>query len=243
MPHSDLTTSAQDLIKAVWAHAEWTGEPATASGLAERLGLRVSTVSDSLRRLSDQGLIDHARYGKVALTDSGRDVAIAMVRRHRLIETFLVEKLGYGWDEVHDEAEALEHVVSERLVSRIDEMLGFPTRDPHGDPIPSAEGVPHRPDALPLHEVSGPARVMVERISDRDPEMLQYFLARGIVVDAVLDVLPAEPFSEAVSIELATDDEAAETLRLGAAASSAVWVSPVPGDGGEPASAPEQTPA
>ena len=105
--------------------------------LAERIGVSASTASESIRKLADQGLVDHEKYGAVTLTERGRDAALAMVRRHRLMETFLVRELGYGWDEVHDEAEVLEHAVSDRMVDRIDAKLGFPRRDPHGDPIPA----------------------------------------------------------------------------------------------------------
>src|SRR5688572_32266526 len=112
-----------------------------------------------------------------------------MVRRHRLIEAFLVQALKYTWDEVHDEAETLEHAVSDLMVDRIDAYLGYPTRDPHGDPIPSANGVVHRPNAAQLTTTQPNTQVRVERISDADPKMLQYFADQGIVVDAQLHVL------------------------------------------------------
>ena len=116
--------------------------------LAERIGVSASTASESIRKLADQGLVDHEKYGAVTLTEAGREAALAMVRRHRLMETFLVTELGYGWDEVHDEAEVLEHAVSDRMLDRIDAKLGHPTRDPHGDPIPAADGnVPTPPRA------------------------------------------------------------------------------------------------
>ena len=108
--------------------------------LAERLGVSASTASESIRKLAEQGLVHHEKYGAVTLTDRGRHAALAVVRRHRLLETFLVSELGYGWDEVHDEAEILEHAVSDLMLDRIDAKLGHPTRDPHGDPIPAADG-------------------------------------------------------------------------------------------------------
>lgn len=113
--------------------------------LAEKIGVSASTASESIRKLAEQGLVDHEKYGAVTLTEAGRRAALEMVRRHRLLETFLVNELGYAWDEVHDEAEVLEHAVSDRLVARIDAKLGFPQRDPHGDPIPATDGqVPTR---------------------------------------------------------------------------------------------------
>ena len=118
--------------------------------LAERIGVSASTASESIRKLADQGLVDHEKYGAVTLTDAGRRAALAMVRRHRLMETFLVRELGYSWDEVHDEAEVLEHAVSDRMLDRIDAKLGHPTRDPHGDPIPAADGQVRTPPARQL---------------------------------------------------------------------------------------------
>ncbi len=117
---------AQDYLKVIWTVQEWSRERVSTKLLSERIGVSASTVSEAIRKLSDQGLVDHARYGSIALTDAGRSAAVSMVRRHRLIETFLVNELGYGWDEVHDEAEVLEHAVSDRMIDRIDAKLGFP---------------------------------------------------------------------------------------------------------------------
>ncbi|MGO3886259.1 MAG: metal-dependent transcriptional regulator, partial [Mycetocola sp.] len=122
MTVSDLTPTSQDYLKVIWSLQEWSDAPVTASQIAQRLGVRVSSVSDAVRKLGEQGFVDHKRYGSVTLSDSGRIHAISMVRRHRLIETFLVETLGYQWDEVHDEAENLEHAVSDLMVSRIDSL-------------------------------------------------------------------------------------------------------------------------
>ncbi len=145
MPVSDLSSTAQDYLKLIWSATEWASTPMTVTAMAERLGVRPSTVSVGIKKLVKQGLVKHAPYGSIELTDAGGEHAVAMVRRHRLLETFLVNMLGYGWDEVHDEAEILEHAVSEKLIERIDRKLGHPTRDPHGDPIPTADGHPHLP--------------------------------------------------------------------------------------------------
>ena len=136
----DLTTVAQDYLKVIWTAQEWSLEKVSTKMLAERIGVSASTASESIRKLADQGLVNHEKYGAVTLTEAGRRAALAMVRRHRLMETFLVRELGYSWDEVHDEAEVLEHAVSDRMLDRIDAKLGHPTRDPHGDPIPAADG-------------------------------------------------------------------------------------------------------
>lgn len=222
MSVSELSSSTQNYLKIIWNLQEWSSAPVTASNLAERLGLRLSTVSDAIRKLTEQGLIEHARYGSVTLTPTGRAYAVAMVRRHRLIETFLVQVLHYTWDEVHDEAESLEHAVSDLMIDRIDVLLGHPTRDPHGDPIPSANGVVTRPDAVQLTTVQPNIRARVERISDADPRMLQYFADQGIVVDAQLDVLEGEPYANVVVVQVAGREH---TINLGCAATDAIWVS------------------
>lgn len=223
MSASDLSTSTQDYLKAIWSLQEWSDSPVTASVIAGRVGLKLSSVSDAVRRLTEQGLLEHTRYGSVELTATGRAHAVEMVRRHRLLETFLVRMLGYDWDQVHDEAEHLEHAVSDLMIDRIDELLGHPTRDPHGDPIPSADGTTHRPDAVPLAGTAPGTTVRVERISDSDAALLQYFAEQGVVMDAELEVIPSEPYSGAVVVRVAGR---ANSITLGTAAASSVWVSP-----------------
>lgn len=137
-----LSTMAEDYVKLVWKASERGGDGGLATrDIAAALHVSASTVSGNLRKLDRDGLIEHTLYRGVVLTPLGQQAAVAMVRRHRLIETFLVERLGYSWDEVHTEAEALEHAVSETFLDRVDADLGHPTHDPHGDPIPSADGV------------------------------------------------------------------------------------------------------
>ena len=186
-----MTAVAQDYLKTIWTTQEWSPERVSTKLLAERLGVSASTVSESVRRLADQGLVDHEKYGGVTLTEAGRAAALAMVRRHRLLETFLVSELGYGWDEVHDEAEVLEHAVSDRLLDALDDRLGRPARDPHGDPIPDRDGLVLRPDAVPLAGIAGGAAT-VARVDDRDPLVLRHLAAEGIGLDTVLEVLAAE---------------------------------------------------
>ncbi|WP_434142743.1 iron dependent repressor, metal binding and dimerization domain protein [Leucobacter sp. gxy201] len=227
MSVDSISPSMQNYLKVIWSLQEWSEAPVTNSAIAEAAGVRLSTVSDALRKLSDLELIGHAPYGSVTLTEIGHQHAVAMTRRHRLLETFLVQMLDYEWDEVHDEADRLEHAVSDELVDRVDRVLGFPTRDPHGDPIPGADGRVHRPDAVVLQLASAPGRVRVERISDADNEMLQYFASRGIVVDAELELLPSEPYAETVTVQLAGTGE---PISLGPAASSSIWVSAMPDD-------------
>lgn len=222
MAVDDLSESAQNYLKVIWGLQEWSDAPATASVIAEKAGVRTSTVSGAVSKLTEQGLVEHAPYGAVKLTDRGRTYALTMVRRHRLIETFLVELLGYGWDEVHDEAERLEHAVSDDLVARIDARLGHPTRDPHGDPIPLADGTLQVPPAIQLSHLDGGGRVRVERIADDDPELLKFFAERGVIVGAHLQVRPGSPFSEAIEVCV---DGGPNYFGLGNTAAAAVHVS------------------
>ena len=207
MPVSDLTNTAQDYLKVIWSATEWSATPITVTVLAERMGVRPSTVSDGIKRLAERGFLIHAPYGSIELTDVGRAHAVAMARRHRLLETFLVETLGYGWDEVHDEADVLEHAVSDLMINRIDEQLGHPTRDPHGDPIPSADGRPHRPTATQLTNANPGQELTIARISDADPSMLRYFADIGLTPDTKLTVLQRRPYVDLTTVCLVGQTE------------------------------------
>ncbi len=223
----DLTTVAQDYLKVIWTAQEWSPDKVSTKLLAERIGVSASTASESIRKLADQGLVDHARYGAVTLTEAGRQAALAMVRRHRLMETFLVRELGYGWDEVHDEAEILEHAVSDRMLDRIDAKLGFPTRDPHGDPIPAPDGRVPTPPARQLSICSVGEDGVVARISDADPEMLRYFDSVGIALDSRLTVVARRDFAGMISVAVHSpvdQDGATTTVDLGSPAAEAIWV-------------------
>jgi DtxR family Mn-dependent transcriptional regulator len=186
--------AVEDYVKVVYAHTEWQPDPITTSVLAGRLGLAASSVTEMVKKLAAQGLVDHVPYGAVTLTTDGTALALRMLRRHRLIETWLVQHFGYGWDEVHDEAEVLEHSLSDRLLDRIDEQLEFPTRDPHGDPIPGRDGRIEQPDAVLLRAVAAGETVRVVRISDRDPLLLRHLEAEAVTLDVVFSVVSVDPF-------------------------------------------------
>lgn len=218
---SELSSSTQDYLKAVWSLSEWTDTPVTAKSIAERLGLKLSSVSDAVRKLSEQGLLTHAPYGAVSLTDRGREHALAMVRRHRLIETFLVEALGYRWDQVHDDAEVLEHAVSDFMIERVAEYLGHPESDPHGAPIPAADGTVQQSDATRLTDATPGQRARVTRIAFADPDLLQFFAGQGIGYGTVLNVLPSAPYSDAMAVVAEGFDD---HLTLGRPATDTVWV-------------------
>ena len=154
-----------------------------------------------MQRLVRQGLVTHEPYGRVRLTEQGRGVALGMVRRHRLLETYLHEALGFSWDEVHEEAEILEHAVSERLLNRLDKVLGYPTRDPHGDPIPRADGSSAEIPGVPLDTLPVGNGGEVERLPDRDPQALRAWEEVGLVPGAYVVVLASETGGIVVSLE------------------------------------------
>lgn len=185
-----ISPVAQDYLKVIWAATEWGDPPITTSALAARFGTSASNVSDTLRRLAGQGLVHYQPYRPVELTRAGERLAIAMVRRHRLIETFLARVVGYGWDEVHDEAERLEHAVSERFLERIDDLLGHPSHDPHGDPIPGVDSGPSLGGQRLAGVQGGICRVV--RVSDADPEVLARLHSSGIRPGVEIDVAVVE---------------------------------------------------
>jgi DtxR family Mn-dependent transcriptional regulator len=213
-----LTAVAQDYLKVIWSAQEWTDRPVTTKALAARLGVGTSTVSETVRRLVDAGWVSHEPYGAVGLTEEGRAHALAMVRRHRLLETFLVAQLGYGWDEVHDEAEVLEHAVSDAFVERVAALLGHPSRDPHGDPIPGPDGTVVVPHAWTLWD-SEPGDWRVARISDADPELLRYLASTGLVLDARVTVAR----HDVAGVVHATVEGGAQ-IALAEPAAGAIWL-------------------
>lgn len=194
------STAADDYLKTIYSHTEWQPEPITPSQLAARLGLAPSSVTEMVKKLAAAGLVDHRPYSAISLTADGEQRALAMLRRHRLIETWLVRVHGYGWDEVDEEAEVLEHAISDRLLDVIDAQLGHPDRDPHGDLIPSATGALTRPDAVRLDAAPLGFAGRVVRISDRDPDTLRVLDRLGIALDAALRVADEQSAAAGVAI-------------------------------------------
>ena len=213
------STAAEDYVKAIYHHTEWQPEPVTPSQLAARLGLANSTVTEMVKKLTAAGLVHHRPYGAIELTREGAALALRQVRRHRVVETWLVERHGYDWDEVHDEAEILEHALSDRLLESIARSLGDPVRDPHGDPIPAADGTVMRPDAVLLADAEVGHEGAVVRISDDDSAMLRFLAESGVALDARLAVLGQKPYSG--SIQVRTD---AGTVDLGPSVARAIWL-------------------
>jgi DtxR family Mn-dependent transcriptional regulator len=189
----ELTAAVQDYAKAIYALETRDGTVST-TALAERLDVRPASVSGMLKKLAVLGLVEHERYHGVRLTERGRLVALEVMRHHRLLELFLVESLGMSWDEVHAEAEVLEHVLSEGLEELIAAKLGDPTLDPHGDPIPSRELTIADDKGRALYDLEPGERATFVRVSDADPEMLRFLGERGIAPGARLEVVERQPF-------------------------------------------------
>lgn len=218
---SDLAFRSQDYLKAIFDVQEWSGSGVGLTELAAKVGQQNSTASEAVKRLAAQGLVNHRPYAPVTLTDLGHDLAIQMVRRHRLIETYLCRELGYSLDEVHDEAEELEHAVSDKFLSRIDELMGFPDRDPHGDPIPNAEGQLPASESFPLSEAAPGEVLRVERVSDRDPDLLRHLQGSGVTPGVLIRVDP-RPFEGLAEFSIVSGTRSGSVVALPAAHLAAV---------------------
>ena len=190
---SAFTRSQEDYLKALYL-LRGDQRPVPTRELAQRLGISSPSVSEMVARLTAQGLVEHDRYRGQQLTKEGRKVALELVRHHRLLEMFLVEVLGYSWDEVHDEAERLEHVISERMEARIFELLGRPELDPHGQAIPSLTGKVRPLSDRALSDCRAGEKVRVQRVSDEDPALLRELEHRGLVPGTRIEVLLASEF-------------------------------------------------
>lgn len=206
--------AADDYLKTVYAHTEWQDAPITPSVLAAKLGIAPSSVTEMVKKLAAAGLVSHVPYGAVRLTEAGTARALAMVRRHRLVETWLVQEFGYGWDEVHDEAEVLEHTISDRLLEGIDARLGRPRFDPHGDAIPDADGRIEREPFVLLADAPVGHTGRVLRVDDRDPELLRALEPLGLTVASTVTVTASGVKIDGA--QTALPDEAAQVVWLSA---------------------------
>ena len=192
---SQLRSNAiEDYAKAIYVLESRRDEPVSTNALADRLGVTPGSVSAMLRKLAELDLVAHQRYHGVRLTDSGRRLALEVIRHHRLLELFLAEVLDMPWDRVHEEAEVLEHVLSNDLEEVIAQKLGNPTHDPHGDPIPTPEFTIDEGDTRSLAELTPGASGVFVRVSDSDPEMLRYLGERGVTPGSRFEVIDRQPF-------------------------------------------------
>jgi DtxR family transcriptional regulator, Mn-dependent transcriptional regulator len=197
-----LTRSVEDYLKAIYQLSP-EGRAASTSEIAHLLALSPPSVTGMVKRLSEHGLLEHVPYRGVQLTDEGRRAALRMVRRHRLIEAYLVEFLGYSWDTVHEEAERLEHAVSDTLVERMASALGNPAVDPHGDPIPAPDGSIQELSCTPLSDIPVGESVEIHRVHASQPDRLRYIASLGLVPGARVTVVDRQPFDDLVTIEVA----------------------------------------
>lgn len=188
-----LTAPVEDYLKAIYA-IELAGAAAGTNDIAQRLMIAPASVSGMVRRLADQGLLAYERYRGVRLTEEGRRAALRTIRRHRVIEAYLVRALGYSWDGVHDEAERLEHAASDDLIDRMAAAIGEPLTDPHGAPIPTREGTIDETRHITLADVTVGQRVRVVRVSDEDAGLLRYLASLGIRPGVVVTLAERAPF-------------------------------------------------
>jgi DtxR family Mn-dependent transcriptional regulator len=198
---SSLTRAQEDYLKALY-HLHGDHHPVPTRDLAQRLGISSPSVSEMVNRLNAQGLVEHDRYRGQQLTREGRKVALELVRHHRLLEMFLVQVLGYSLDEVHDEAERLEHVISERMEQRIFELLGRPELDPHGHAIPTLGGKVRSLSERPLSECRVGEKVVVQGVSDDDPARLRELKRRGLLPGTRVEIVVASTYEAPIEVRI-----------------------------------------
>jgi DtxR family Mn-dependent transcriptional regulator len=228
----ELSEIVEDYLKAIYllheeAQRAGTDDRVTTSALATRLNVSPASVTDMLKRLAQYQLVRHQKYRGVELTDEGQRLALEIVRHHRLIELYLTRMVGFRWDEVHDQAEGLEHVISEEFEDKIDALLGNPTEDPHGDPIPAKDGsVPTLP-----HTTLGSAPIgeplLVRRISHQMPELLRYLDTLGLRPGALVSVIDRAPFGGPVRVRVRPSPAEPEVEHaIGPEVATAILVTP-----------------
>lgn len=196
-----ITETDENYLKETYAFQQ-DHERVTTSMLAERFGSSAATVTGMLKKLADRNLVEYEPYRGVTLTDAGRAIALEVIRHHRLLETYLVRALGMPWERVHEEAERLEHVLSKYMEERIDDLLGHPTIDPHGSPIPSIDGTVRTRPQLRLSEVTKGSKVEIVEVSDRDSDLLRRLDSLGLHLHTRLTVTDVEPIDGLIIIEV-----------------------------------------
>lgn len=218
MSRQDLSYTEENYLKAIYHLASESEENGTStSSIAQFIDLKPATVTDMLRKLKAKKLIDYKKYGKVRLTDEGRGVALHIIRKHRLWEVFLYEKLGFSWDEVHEVAEQLEHIKSPKLINSLEKFLGYPEYDPHGDPIPSKEGEIKVRPKKPLSEMEAGANCRIVNVKDTSAVFLQYLMQLEIGLSTQIEVLEKVSFDNSMRIrvgekELSVSEKFAENV-------------------------------
>ena len=219
-----LSSSTGDYLKVIWELSEFGA--ASTTDVAARLSVAPASVTKMLGRLQEMGLVRYERYHGASLTEKGRTEALRLVRRHRLIETFLLEHLGYPWQDVHEEAERLEHAVSDNFTERLAKLLGHPDQDPHGDPIPTADGTLEPENSHPLNEAGVGDRVRISRVNHEEALALTYLGERGIVPGRSFEIKEVRALDGVVTVE----DEDGRSYSLGESLADSILVQGIPED-------------
>jgi DtxR family transcriptional regulator, Mn-dependent transcriptional regulator len=223
-----LSRSVEDYLKAIWSLVE-RGEAASTSNIAQALDVQPASVSGMVKRLAEAGWVEHLRYRGVTLTDEGNREALRIVRRHRVLETYLSRRLGYSWDDVHAEAERLEHAASDDLIDRMAAALEHPTEDPHGAPIPTRGGEVEARPRLVLADAEPGSEVRIRAVRDDDPERLRVMESRGLVPGVVVAVesrvAPGGPLTVRVG------GEGGKPQTIGVQLAGRIWVAPADEEG------------
>lgn len=214
-----LSQSVEDYLKAIYV-LQSEGETATTTNIANALEVSSASVTNMLKRLAKMNLLEHESYKGAKLTTAGNKIALEILRHHRLLELYLKEVMGYSWDEVHDEAEKLEHHISEQFEDRIAELLNHPTHDPHGDPIPSKDGVMPEMAQLSIAEAEIEMPYIIGRVKDQDPELLRYLEKIGVLPGSKIEVLEKAPFNGPIRVRLEENFE----QTIGQAVASEVYL-------------------
>ena len=206
-----LSRSVEDYLKVIYAVSH-EGEAASTSEIAEALDVQPASVSGMVKRLAESGYVEHLPYRGVRLSAEGEREALRIIRRHRVLETYLSQRLGYSWDDVHAEAELLEHAASDELIDRMASALEDPSHDPHGAPIPTRAGEVEITDHPTLADVRPGARVFIRAVRDDDPERLRYMEAQGLLPGVLLRVDSTDPFDGPITLRVGEGDAAPQTI-------------------------------
>ena len=199
-----LSQAVEDYLKTIYKLQD-EGSVAT-TDIARALAISSASVTNMIKRLDQMGLVEYQSYKGVTLTPAGNKIALEIIRHHRLLELYLKEVMGYSWENIHEEAEHLEHHISEEFENRIDQMLGYPTHDPHGDPIPTRDGKVEYVEVDPLSDTNPGQKVRVQRVSDADPELLHYLEDLGLMPGAQVEVLSKEPFDGPLKLNVEQEE-------------------------------------
>lgn len=201
-----LSQAVEDYLKTIFT-LESEGDKATTTKIADALEVSSASATNMVKRLSKMGLVDYQSYKGASLTKSGRKIALEIIRHHRLLELYLLEVMGYSWDEVHDEAEKLEHHISEQFEDKIAKLLDDPTHDPHGDPIPTKDGLMPEMDAQPLIDAETDQDYIVSRVKDQDPELLRYLEKIGLLPGIKIRVKEMAPFKGPITLLIENNEQ------------------------------------